>query len=94
MQLVLSIFFIITLVSFINAQDTLRYKDFIDYERRDHFAMVENTIITRDGDFLPNGLYCFEGDKKDFELLLNTISGEYLILLIKINCKAIGRLCF
>lgn len=23
-----------------------------------------------------------------------TISGEYLILLIKINCKAIGRLCF
>lgn len=74
--------------SFINAQDTLEYRNYIDYERRDPLATAKNTIITRDGNFLPDGLYCFTGYKKDFELLLKTNESVWSRADIKINGKS------
>lgn len=88
MRLALSLFFIIIFVPLLTAQDTLMYKNYIDYERRDHFAVVKNTIITRDGSFLPNGSYCFRGNKKDFELLLKTSSAIWVHKNVKIDSKS------
>jgi len=71
MQLAISFLFLI-MCSFINAQDTLQYKNYIDYERNDHIARVKSTVLTKTGDFLPDGVYCFEGNAEDFDLLLKT----------------------
>ena len=72
MQLVISFLFLMVISPFINAQDTLEYRSYIDYERRDHLAMTKNTIITRDGKFLADASYCFAGNKKDFDFLLKS----------------------
>ena len=61
----LTIIFILTINIFANAQDTLMYKDYIDYERNDHIARVKSTILTKTGDFLSDGNYCFKGNTED-----------------------------
>lgn len=72
MQLAVKFLFLMGINSFIMAQDTLQYKNYIDYERNDHIARVKSTILTKTGDFLSDGNYCFKGNTEDFDLLLKT----------------------
>ena len=69
----LAVIFLFLIVSnTLYAQDTLQYKNYIDYERNDHIARVKSTILTKSGDFLPDGVYTFKGNAEDFDLLLKT----------------------
>ena len=56
-------------INLILAQKTLPYNNYIDYYRNE----VKSCILTKDGNFLKDGKYRFEGNSKDFKFLLSYV---------------------